>query len=461
MNNLRAYFVPHPPLIIPEIGRGDEQAIKATIAAYQQVAKEIAAYKPDTIVIISPHALTYEDYFHIEGGLSSRGNFADYKAPQISFNVAHDVDYVKKLASFAKKTTFPAGTDGRANNPLDHATMIPLYFINQHYREYQVVRLSFSGLSFLTHYNYGKMIKEIIRSDATKKYAVIASGDLSHMLKSDGPYGYAEEGPLFDKAVCKVLKSGNFLDLFNLDPQMVEGAGECGFRSLLILAGTLDKLAVNAKLLSYEGPFGVGYAVASFEVIDSDEKRNYGAQHEEKEEKKLKLIRRKEDEYVSLARQTLELYVKTGQVLSIDKASDLLKRTRAGVFVSLKKHGMLRGCIGTIQPTTKSIAHEIIQNAISSGTEDPRFPPVSISELSDLVYSVDILKEPEPISSKNELDIKKYGVIVRCRGRSGLLLPNIEGVHSVEEQISIALSKAGISKHELYTLERFEVVRHQ
>ena len=167
MNNLRAYFVPHPPLIIPEIGRGDEQAIKATIAAYQQVAKEIAAYKPDTIVIISPHALTYEDLFHIECGLSSRGNFADYKAPQISFNVAHDVDYVKKLASFAKKTTFPAGTDGRANNPLDHATMIPLYFINQHYREYQVVRLSFSGLSFLTHYNYGKMIKEIIRSDAT------------------------------------------------------------------------------------------------------------------------------------------------------------------------------------------------------------------------------------------------------------------------------------------------------
>ena len=86
---------------------------------------------------------------------------------------------------------------------------------------------------------------------------------------------------------------------------------------------------------------------------------------------------------------------------------------------------------------------------------------MSISELSDLVYSVDILKEPEPISSKNELDIKKYGVIVRCRGQSGLLLPNIEGVHSVEEQISIALSKAGISKHELYTLERFEVVRHQ
>ena len=460
MKNLRAYYVPHPPLIIPEIGRGDEQAIHATIASYHRIAKEIADFKPNTIVVISPHALTYEDYFHIEGGVSSRGSFVDFHAPEVAFNVSHDTDFIKKLSSAAKQTSFPAGTDGRANNPLDHAIMIPMYFINQYYRDYQVVRLSFSGMSFLAHYNFGKLIQEAISKESSKKFVVVASGDLSHMLKSDGPYGYAEEGPLFDQVVCQVLKSGNFIDLFNLDPQVIDKAGECGFRSLMILAGILDQLAINPELLSYEGPFGVGYAVASFTVKKADEKRNYGAQHEENEEKRLKLIRRQEDEFVSLARQTLELYVKTGQTLSLDKAPEALKKSRAGVFVSLKKHGTLRGCIGTIYPTTNSIAAEIIQNAISSGTEDPRFSPVSISELADLVYSVDILHEPEAISSPRELDIKKYGVIVRYRGRSGLLLPNIEGVDSIDEQISIALNKAGILKSEPYTLERFEVIRH-
>ncbi|MFA5442427.1 MAG: AmmeMemoRadiSam system protein A [Bacilli bacterium] len=461
MKNVRSYFVPHPPLIIPDIGKGDEQAIQKTISAYRQIAKEIAQFKPDTIIIISPHALTYEDYFHIESGLSSKGDFSDFHASQISFYVSHDTDFIKDLTRIINKESFPAGIDGRQNNKLDHGTMIPLYFINQYYHEYQVARLSFSGMSFLTHYNYGKIIQDIIKNHSSKKYVVIASGDLSHVLKSDGPYGYAEEGPLFDQAICKVLKSGSFIDLFNLDPQIVERAGECGFRSLLILAGIFDQISLIPKLLSYEGPFGVGYAVASFEVKDIDEKRNYGAQHEEKEFSRLNIIHHNEDEYVSLARKTLELYVRTGQILSIDKASEKLKCSPAGVFVSLKKHGALRGCIGTIHPTTKSVAQEIIQNAISSGIEDPRFSRVTISELSELVYSVDVLKKPEPISSPQQLDIKRYGVIVRYGGRSGLLLPNLEGVHSIEEQISIALSKAGISKHDPYTLERFEVIRHQ
>jgi len=136
--------------------------------------------------------------------------------------------------------------------------------------------------------------------------------------------------------VCQVLKSGNFIDLFNLDPQVIDKAGECGFRSLMILAGILDQLAINPELLSYEGPFGVGYAVASFTVKEADEKRNYGAQHEENEEKRLKLIRRQEDEFVSLARQTLELYVKTGQTLSLDKAPEALKKSGRR-FCQLKK----------------------------------------------------------------------------------------------------------------------------
>lgn len=132
----------------------------------------------------------------------------------------------------------------------------------------------------------------------------------------------------------------------------------------------------------------------------------------------------------------------------------------AGAFVSLHAHDRLRGCIGTIGPTTESVAWEIVQNAISACSCDPRFPPVTVSELDSLEYSVDVLGKPEPISSPAELDVKKYGVIVSCGGRRGLLLPDLEGVDTVEQQIDIARQKGGISSREEYNLERFEVVRH-
>ena len=137
-----------------------------------------------------------------------------------------------------------------------------------------------------------------------------------------------------------------------------------------------------------------------------------------------------------------------------------LTKQAAGAFVSLHAHGRLRGCIGTTGPTTGSVAWEIVQNAVSACARDPRFPPVTVTELDSLEYSVDVLGAPEPISSPAELDVKKYGVIVSCGGRRGLLLPDLEGVDTVEQQIDIARQKGGISSREKYTLERFEVVRH-
>jgi AmmeMemoRadiSam system protein A len=134
---------------------------------------------------------------------------------------------------------------------------------------------------------------------------------------------------------------------------------------------------------------------------------------------------------------------------------------RAGVFVSLKKHGQLRGCIGTIGPTCPCIADEIIQNAISAGTKDPRFNPIKENELDDIVYSVDVLGKPEPVDDISQLDVIRYGVIVSYGYKRGLLLPNLEGVDTVEQQIDIARQKAGIGRDEPYTLERFEVVRHK
>lgn len=461
MDNLRCYFVPHPPLIMSEIGKGQEKAINQTIAAYQEVAKEIALFHPDTIIVVSPHALTYDDYFHIENSSRHKGNMGSFNAPQVRFEIQNDDEFCQQLEQASSYDKFPAGFLGKQNNQLDHGVMVPLYFVNRVYHDYKLVRLSFSGLSHLTHYDYGIIVQRIIKTNPQKRCVLLASGDLSHVLKSDGPYGYHKNGPVFDDAICKILTNGNFASLFALPTATIEDAGECGFRSLLILAGVLDRLSVTPHLLSYEGPFGVGYAVASFKPHCIDEKRAFGQFQLELQKEQLKAIREQEDEYVALARQSLEYFVKHGQSLFSYKTSEQLKVKKAGVFVSLKKDGVLRGCIGTTRPTTSSIAEEIVQNAISAGTEDPRFPPVGISELSTLVYSVDVLHTPEDISSSSELDVKKYGVIVSHQGRSGLLLPNLEGVDTVEQQIDIALRKAKIMPNEKYQLQRFKVERHK
>ena len=172
-------------------------------------------------------------------------------------------------------------------------------------------------------------------------------------------------------------------------------------------------------------------------------------------------LKKQESPYVRLARETVERYVSAGKRIAVPEylPEEALTR-RAGAFVSLKKFGQLRGCIGTISATEESIAKEIIQNAISAAARDPRFPPVTPSELKDLVYSVDILGQTEEIDSPEELDVKKYGVIVSSGYRKGLLLPNLEGIDSVDEQIAIAMQKAGIRKGEKIRLQRFEVVRH-
>lgn len=170
-----------------------------------------------------------------------------------------------------------------------------------------------------------------------------------------------------------------------------------------------------------------------------------------------------EDFPVKLARQTLERYLTTGRKMSPPSQIPDPFKKRAGVFVSLHKKGRLRGCIGTYLPTRDSIAEEIIENAISAATHDPRFPPVQAKELEDLEISVDILSEPEKVSSLEELDPKKYGVIVSSRGQKGLLLPDLEGVDTVEYQLEIAKQKAGLSDLSFEDLDvyRFTVKRYK
>lgn len=456
-----AVMVPHPPLIIPDVGRGQEKAIQATIDAYHKVAKKIASWKPDTVVVLSPHSIMYADYFHISPGTGARGDFGQFRAPQVKIQVQYDTELVEALSQEAEARGIPAGTMGERDSRLDHATMIPLWFLNHYYTDYKTVRIGLSGLPLSQHYMLGQCIQKAAEL-CGRNIVVIGSGDLSHKLKEDGPYGFQKEGPEYDSRIMEVMGAAAFDQLFDFTEEFCDKAAECGHRSFVILAGTLDRLAVKAEKLSHEGTFGVGYGVCTYEVEGRAPERDFLRQYEEKIAEEVKRRKESEDAYVRLARQTIEAYVGERRQISIPKdLPEEMYESRAGVFVSLKEEGRLRGCIGTITPVQKSIAEEIIANAISASTKDPRFHPVQSDELDKLVYSVDVLGTPEAITSPDELDVKRYGVIVTKGRKRGLLLPNLDGVDTVEDQITIAKQKAGISTYDDdVQLERFEVVRH-
>lgn len=463
MSILGAAVVPHPPIILPEVGHGEEQKISATTQAYEEISRRVVELNPDTIIVTSPHTMLYADYFHISPGEQAAGSMLRFSAPTVSLQVNYDAELVQKLSELSAAEKIPAGTLGERNASLDHGTMIPLRFLQLaglDFNRVKFVRIGLSGLNAATHYKFGQLIAQAA-DELGRKIFFMASGDLSHKLKADGPYGMVPEGAIFDSQVMDNLSGGKFLRLLTMDEKICSRAAECGLRSFWIMAGALDRLNVTAERLSYEGTFGVGYGIVWFNVNGADESRNFDVQLADF--KRRESLRRKasEDAFVKLARHSLETFVKTHKPAELpENLPDELTSRRAGAFVSLHKDGNLRGCIGTIMATQDTLAEEILQNAISACSKDPRFEPVTVDELDDIEYSVDVLGEPERIFSVKDLDVRRYGVIVENGNRRGLLLPDLEGVDTVEEQIAIAKRKANIRADEKVSLWRFEVIRH-
>ena len=461
MPMLGAILTPHPPVLLSEVGRGKELEIEATDRAMRAAAEEVARWGPDVLIVSSPHTILYGDYFHISPGSSGVGSMAAFGAPQVRIEAQYDAQLRDEIVRRAQAAGLEAGTLGERDPQLDHGVLIPLSFLRRAGVVCPIVRMGLSGFSALAHYRLGRCVAEAVRA-LGRRAVFVASGDLSHKLRSDGPYGFAPEGPVFEKAVTEAMASGDFLQFLTMDPSLCERAAECGLRSFQMMAGALDGLTVAARLLSHEGPFGVGYAVALFRVTGRNEARCFAEACEQAQRARLKERRGREDAWVRLARLSLETYVRTGQQLGSlpDDLPEELTGQAAGAFVSLHTGGRLRGCIGTTVPTAENVAWEIVQNAVSAGTRDPRFPAVRADELEDLEYSVDVLGRAEPVDSPDQLDPKRYGVIVGYGNRCGLLLPDLDGVDTVEQQIDIARKKGGIRETDPYTLQRFKVVRH-
>jgi MEMO1 family protein len=466
------YVLPHPPVIVPGVNRGPHKA-EQTVRAIRKLAGDFARLQPETVVVISPHAPMFSDFLFMYDQADLEGSLARFGAAQARISQRCDQELLGELNRLLEQTGIPGGgltpsqmRTHQIDASLDHGVVVPLYFLAEAYSGFRLLAMSCSNLPMADLYRVGGLIRQAA-ARLNRKTVVVASGDQSHKVNDESPYGSCPEGAQYDNLVVDCLKQGNLVSLLGIEGALRQKAAECGYRSMVILSGAYGRQAVTSDVLSYEAPYGIGYCVAA---IQPDPERQEPVPDSWEEA----LARGRNDRSakrqavsapVRIAQTSLEAFVRERRrVSSRDFASladaDFLFQQRAGAFVSLKKFGELRGCIGTTAATTACLAAEIIQNALSAGLHDPRFEPIREDELSDLAYSVDILGEPEPVSGPGELDPAVFGVIVQSGARSGLLLPDLEGVDQVDEQLAIACRKAGIRPSESYQIKRFRVTRY-
>lgn len=426
--------------MVPEVGRESIPSVMDSIEAMAELTRRVIESGAESVILISPHAPLEVDSFVAYEGPEVSADFANFNAPEIQFTVPVDEELLTAITKAAAAQNYVV-TTLRAQD-LDHGTAVPLYFLQRNGWNGRVVTLGYSFLSNEDHLRFGSCIRTAVE-EVGRRVGFIASGDLSHRLKPRAPAGYNPEAHVFDNQVVEALRSNAPQRIVEIDYNLRKIAGECGYRSMLVVIGASENLPLSCEVLSYEAPFGVGYLVAQLTNQPEHSEPTEGTA------------------LPALARSAVETFVRSGNIPPPAKPTHGLLASRAPCFVSLKTvDGDLRGCIGTIEPARNTLAEEIVANAISAATTDPRFDPVRPQELSNLRYSVDVLFPAEP-SVMNDLDPALYGVIVEDESgsRRGLLLPDIPGIDNAEQQVEIAARKAGIGRDERIKLWRFKVER--
>jgi len=264
MNILGAFAVPHPPIIIHGVGRGEEHKAQATLDAFHTVAQRIAELDPELIILATPHGNLFRDAFSITSGAEAWGDLSEFRDPGDRLELQLDEEFVDALIKEADDAGLTCVVRPEPKNKLDHGCMVPLLFIAQYLKsDFKIARIGVCFDDERTHFNMGQCVARAVA--ATNRRAVfLASGDLSHRLKKDGPYGFDPAGPAFDQLVTQAFAAGDLNALMHIDERVREGAGECGLSSFVMMSGALDGLEFSSDLLSYEGPWGVGYGIASF-----------------------------------------------------------------------------------------------------------------------------------------------------------------------------------------------------
>ena len=398
-------IAPHPPIMVKEVGGARARATENSSAAMSEAARTLAAFDPDTIVIMSPHSPALSDAFAVDTAARYIGSLAQFGAPDLVLEYRGDQELAERILECLDAAGLPAldraAVPSLDSGSLDHGVLVPMSFLDRDAR-WPIVDLSLSLLPLDLHAEMGRQVTAAAES-LGRRIAFVASGDCSHRLTKDAPAGYSPQAVDLDQRLVELIESSDFEGLATIDPDLIEAGGECGLRSFIALGGAAAP--ASARVLSYEGPWGVGYLTAL--VNESAATPASGS--------KAGAPGLDGHEIVVLARSTIDTYVREGQAAEPVPLADADLPSRAGAFVSLHLNGQLRGCIGTISPVMR-----IASPMRSCATRSRQRHPTRVSLRSLLrswrtSTSRSTCCTPLSRHSEDDLDPATYGVIVTVR----------------------------------------------
>ncbi|MCC3145048.1 AmmeMemoRadiSam system protein B [Halanaerobium sp. Z-7514] len=262
-----AALLPHPPIVVEEIGGRELKKAEKTVKGMEKTAQSIAKFDDlDLMLLITPHGPAFRSTASVIVKEELSGSFSDFSHPQLKFNQKSDPQFAQKLIENCQRENLSLqGLKAKdllnygIKEELDHGVLVPLNYLKNAGVDLPIVTLSIGFISYQELYEIGKKISQTA-SELDYNIAVIASGDLSHRLKKGAPAGYDPEAHLFDEKLIELLKKKDFKSILNMDSQLIDKAGECGLRPIAVMLGSVADQEVELQLNSYEGPFGVGYA---------------------------------------------------------------------------------------------------------------------------------------------------------------------------------------------------------
>lgn len=430
-----AGLAPHPPIVVPEVGRGREEGSRKTIEAFEQFAGRLMETRPEVLVLISPHSPRQPGAFGYWDKELLHGDLAKFNTPEVEISLPNAVDFLELLKPEAEKrdvNLWPV-RDGL----LDHGVLVPLYYLK---------KAGWAGPTAILSLNYpgeGQFedLGNALASAAAKaggRVALVASGDMSHRLEPGAPGGYHPEAARFDHEFVELLETGHFLEVADMDPELVELAGQDVIESTRIALAAIHHDATRRDVLSYEGPFGVGYCLAVLWQDRAEENSGGGKA------------------LLNVARRSMEDYVRRGILPRFEDSPVGYLARKAGVFITVRlRDGSLRGCIGTLGPTRLNLVEEVADRALAVA-KDAYGGPIREDELENLVYEISVLCPPVGVRRQEELDPALYGVIMRdAWGRRAVLLPGIESIQTVSDQLEFVRKKACIPQQSDVMLDCF------
>lgn len=429
----------HAPIVVPEIAGSRGFACVKTTDAMERVASAIVAHEPNVLVLISPHAPRLSDAWGLVDDLRIGGTFSRFGKPELEVSVPGARDAVKTLMQVAHARHIKVGAT--RGNDLDHGSTVPLAFLIKAGWQGATLVVGLPGDDQDEEEAFGGVLAETARI-RKERWAVLASGDMSHRLERGAPAGFHPRAAEFDRSFVSHIRTGQLRLAVRPDPDLREIAAEDVVQSTRVAASAADFNPRGLHVFAYEGPFGVGYLEA---ILYSDRARK--SDHFEADPPAA---------LVDLARIAIRRAV-ADERTSLPALPAIWQAPRA-VFVTLRSSdGELRGCIGRTEPALDSLAEEIIDCAVAAATRDPRVLPVAASELEDLTIEVSLLDPAEGVGSIEDLDPLRYGLLIIQGARRGVLLPEVEGVDTPEEQLRIAMRKGHINAQKPYQLARFRV----